>query len=130
VTASPDTISRIPECPDCGARIDLVRVILNKPFPCPSCGRQLIVAEPYVTRLRRFCNIVALIAMLLIAYRFWMSGRITAGRSWLVLLVVILTGCVAEVVAAMFGGIFLKRIFVPQLEDYEESKRKPRYTAF
>lgn len=83
-----------------------------------------------MTRLRRFCNIVALIAMLSIAYRFWMSGPITAGRSWLVLLVVILTGCVAEVVAAMFGGIFLKRIFVPQLEDYEESKRKPRYTAF
>jgi hypothetical protein len=32
-------------------------------------------------------------------------------------------------VAGMFG-VFAKRIFVPKLEDYEESKKKARCIAF
>ena len=102
---------------------------MNKPFPCPSCDRELIVAEPYITRLRRFCRIVAMMVVLFVLYKFWISGPITAGGLGLVLLVAILTGSVALVVVAMFGGIFAKRIFLPQLEDYEESKTKPRYSA-
>jgi len=81
-----------------------------------------------MTRVRRFCRIVALIVVLFIAYEFWISGPITVGRLWPVLPVAILAGSAALVIAAMFSGIFLKRIFVPKL-DYEESKKRPRYTA-
>jgi hypothetical protein len=108
------------ECPDCGARIALVRVILNKPFPCPSCGRELIVAEPYMTRLRWFCSIVAMIVVLFIVYKFWIGGPITARRLWPVVPVAIFAGLATLFAAGVFAGIFAKRIFMPKLEDHEE----------
>lgn len=83
-----------------------------------------------MTRLRRFCRIAALIVMLAIVYKFWISGSITAGRLWPVLPIAIFAGFATLFVVAVFGGIFAKRIFLPQLEDYEESRKKARYTAF
>jgi hypothetical protein len=56
-----------------------------------------------------------------------------ADNSWpivAVLPIAIFTGFVTLFVVGVFGGIFAKRIFMPRLEDYEESRKKARYTAF
>jgi hypothetical protein len=77
-----------------------------------------------MTRFRWSCGIVALILVLFIVYKFWIGGPITAGRLWPVLPVAIFTGFATLFAAALFAGMFGTRIFVPKLEDCEESKKK------
>jgi endogenous inhibitor of DNA gyrase (YacG/DUF329 family) len=129
---NPETVSRMPKCPACGKRVEYLRINLKDPFPCPSCGRKLAVSESYFKRLRYFCLTLATVVAFAVAYRNWAAGPRTNAGLTHAYIVFALTYVVAVSVGTLLGIILVKRIFPPQLEDYENTQSKrttPRYES-
>jgi len=121
--------AKIPKCPACGANIEFLRIRCDKPFPCPACGRQLMAAEPYHKRFLLFCRILGAAVAAAATYRYWLSAPRTDAGVWHAFAILWLTCVITSLAAIFFGSIFVKRIFPPKLEDYEEYSKQARYTA-
>ena len=117
--------SRMRQCPNCGTKIDYVRIALHRPFSCSSCRRQLILADSYLKRFQWFCRVFALVVALAVAYKLLGAGSLTDVRLWEVLLLLFVSGAAGLVLTVTFGSIFVKRIFPPTIEDLEESASSP-----
>ena len=125
---NPEAVSQAPKCPACGEKVEYRRIILNKPFPCPSCGRQLMVLEPYHKRLRFFCIAVAIAVGISVTSRYWLTAPKTDVGVWYAFGLFALTFYTTLAVVTIFGLVLAKRIFPPRLEDYEEYSKQAHYT--
>ena len=123
------SVSRVPKCPACVAPVEYTRIRIDKPFPCPSCGRQLMVPSPYTKRILYFSMALGIALVVLVTCGPWASAPRTDSALWRVFLRGILLYGLTAVVATFLGGIFAKRIFPPELEDCEEYSKQAHYTA-
>jgi DNA-directed RNA polymerase subunit RPC12/RpoP len=121
--SNPEAVSRMPKCPACGKRVEYLRINLKDPFPCPLCGRKLMVSASYFKRLRYFCLTLAAVVAFTVAHRHLAAGSRTDP-----VLVFLLTSFVALSIVTVLSTILVKRIFPPQLEDYEEYSKQAHYT--
>jgi predicted RNA-binding Zn-ribbon protein involved in translation (DUF1610 family) len=122
-------VGQIPKCPTCGVTVGYSRINIVNPFPCPHCGRQLMVPKTYFKRLRFFCAVLAIAVAVTVCCRYWAVAPKTDAGVWHAYLLLLLTFGVTSLVAGALGGIFVKRIFPPTLEDYEEYSKQAHYTA-
>jgi hypothetical protein len=118
----------MPKCPNCGAKVEYVRILLTKPFPCPSCGRQLMVFESYFKRFRVFFTAVAIVVGAAVTWRYWLAAPRTDAGLFQAIALFFLTFYITMMVVIIFGTIYVKRIFPPKLEDYEEYSKQAHYT--
>lgn len=129
-------VGQIPKCPTCGVALGYSRINIINPFPCPHCGRQLMVPKAYFKRLRFFCAVLAIGVAVTVCCRYWASAPKTDASVWHAYLLLLLTFGVTSLVAGGLGSIFAKRIFPPTLEDTfpsmppeRQSISRPRVTA-
>lgn len=126
---NPEAASQVPKCPACGERVEYPRVMVDKPFPCPSCGRQLMVLEPYNKRLRFVCLAASIAVGVLVTWRYRLTAPRTDAGLWRAFGLFWLTFYVTLTVVTIIGLILAKRIFPPKLEDYEEYSKPAHYTS-
>ncbi len=108
---NPEAVSQVPKCPACGENVEYVRIILNKPFPCPSCGHQLMVLESYYKRVRFFCMAMAIAVGVAVTWRYCMTAPMTDAGIWRAFGLFWLTFYMTLTVVTIFGTIYVKRIF-------------------
>lgn len=104
----------LPRCPSCLSELEYRYINLVHPFTCPACDSQLAVAEVYKKRLRLACtSVTVLIAVLL-------------GLKNLFLLFFV---PLVFYVVAILGHIFVKRMFLPPVEDVMARSKEATYVA-
>ena len=117
------------KCPACGATVGYLRINIVNPFPCPHCGRQLMVPKTYFKRLR-FCSVVLAAAVAVTSgLRYSATAPRTDAGVWHTYFLLLFTFAVTFLVSGTLGSIFAKRIFPPPLDDYEEYSKQAYYTA-
>lgn len=121
--------SKIPTCPACGSRVPFIRINIVNPFPCPSCNRQLMVPKTFNKRLRIFSTTLAVAVGAAVAWRFWSSAPETDASLQHAFTLLCVAYLVTLFAAKIVGFIFAKRIFPPNLEDYEKYSKQAHYTA-
>jgi hypothetical protein len=72
---------------------------------------------------------VAISAGVAVTWRYWQSSPRTDAGVWHAFAVFCLTFYSTLAVVTIFGTIYVKRIFPPDLEDYEEYSKQAHYTA-
>ena len=125
---NPEAASQVPKCPARGEPVAYVRIILIKPFSCPSCGRQLLVPEPYPKRIRFLWMAMATAVGVGVTWRYCLTAPMTDAGIWRAFGLFWLTFYLTLTVVTIFGTIYIKRIFPPKLEDYEEYSKQAHYT--
>jgi hypothetical protein len=87
-----------------------------------------MVSASYFKRLRYFCLTLATVVAFTVAYRHRGAGPRTNGDLWHAYIAFLLTYVVAVSVVTSLSVILVKRLFPPQLEDYEEYSKQAHYT--
>ena len=118
-----------PKCPTCGVAIGCLRIKIVNPFPCPHCGRLLMVPRTYFKRLRFFCYVLAAAVTVTIGLRYWATAPRTDAGVWHTYLLLLFTFFITLLLTAFLGGILVKLIFPPTLDDFEEYSKQAQYTA-
>jgi hypothetical protein len=118
-----------PKCPTCGVAVGYLRVNIVNPFPCPHCGRLLMVPKTYFKRLRFFCVVLAVAVAVTIGLRYWATAPRTDAGVWHTYLLSLFTFSITVLLTASLGSILVKRIFPPTLDDFEEYSKQAHYTA-
>ena len=85
--------------------------------------------EPYHKRFLLSCRILAAAVAAAATYKYWLSAPRTDAGVRHAFAVLCLTYVTTSLAAVFFGSIFVKRIFPPKLEDYEEYSKQAHYTA-
>jgi type VI protein secretion system component VasK len=88
-----------------------------------------MVLEPYAKRLRFFCMVMAMSVGVAVTWRYWLTAPRTDAGVWRAFAVFWLTFYFTLAVVTILGTIYVKRIFRPHLEDYEEYSKQAHYTA-
>jgi|SRR5580658_6110836 hypothetical protein len=122
-------VSHIPNCPTCGVAVGYVRINIVNPFPCPHCGRQLMVPKTYLKQLRLFSRVLAAVVTVIIGLRYWATPPRTDAGVWRASFLLLFTFCITSLLTACLGSILVKRIFPPTLDDFEEYSKQAHYTA-
>jgi heme/copper-type cytochrome/quinol oxidase subunit 2 len=87
-----------------------------------------MVLEPYHKRLRFFCMAMAIAVGVAVTWRYCLTASMTDAGIWRAFGLFWLTFYMTLTVATIFGTIYVKRIFPPKLEDYEEYSKQAHYT--
>jgi hypothetical protein len=88
-----------------------------------------MVLEPYSKRLRFFCMAVAVSVGVAVTWKYWLTAPKSDAGVWRAFAVFWLTLYLTLTVVTIFGTIYVKRIFPPNLADYEEYSKQARYMA-
>ena len=118
-----------PKCPTCGVAVGYLRVNIVNPFPCPHCGRLLMVPKTYFKRLRFFCVVLAVAVAVTIGVRYWATAPRTDAGVWHTYLLSLFMFSITVLLTASLGSILVKRIFPPTLDDFEEYSKQAHYSA-
>jgi hypothetical protein len=87
-----------------------------------------MVLEPYYKRLRFFCTAMAIAVGVAVTWRYCLTTPMTDAGIWRAVGLFWLTSYITLFVVTLFGSIYVKRIFPPKLEDYEEYSKQAHYT--
>jgi hypothetical protein len=87
-----------------------------------------MVLEPYYKRLRFFCMAIAIVIGVAVTWRYWLTAPRSDAGLWRAFGLFWLTFYMTLMVVTIFGTIYVKRIFPPKLEDYEEYSKQAHYT--
>jgi hypothetical protein len=122
--ANPAGVPHIPRCPKCGGAVAYLRINIVNPFPCPNCGRHLMVPKTYLKRLRLFSLVLAAVVTVAVGLGYWATPPKTDAGVWRASFLLLFTFCISSFVTAALGSILLKRIFPPTLDDFEEYSKQ------
>jgi hypothetical protein len=122
-------VPHIPKCPTCGVTVGYLRINVVNPFPCPHCGRLLMVPKTYFKRLRLFSIVLAAAVAVTIGLRYCATAPRTDAGVWHTYFLLLFTFGITFLLTASLGSILVKRIFPPTLDDFEEYSKQAHYTA-
>jgi hypothetical protein len=71
---------------------------------------------------------MAIVVGVVVTWRYWLTAPRTDAGLWSAFAVFWLTFYMTLTVVTIFGTIYVKRIFPPKLEDYEEYSKQAHYT--
>ena len=79
---NPAAVSHIPKCPTCGGAVAYLRINIVNTFPCPHCGRQLMVPKTYFKRLRFVSVVLAAAVAVTVGLKYWATAPRTDAGVW------------------------------------------------
>ena len=117
------------KCPSCGVAVGYLRINIANTFPCPHCSRLLMVPKTYFKRFRYFCITLAAAATVPSVLRYWATAPRTDAGVFHTYLLLLFTFGITFLLTVFIGGILVKYIFPPTLDDFEEYSKQAHYTA-
>jgi hypothetical protein len=87
-----------------------------------------MVLESYFKRFRVFFTAVAIVVGAAVTWRYWIAAPRTDAGLFQAIALFFVTFYITMMVVIIFGTIYVKRIFPPKLEDYEEYSKQAHYT--